>query len=479
MRLFYGKSRIGAARASIAVAYGPVQHPIRAKRAALLTLVLFLCAPGASAQAPDFTPLDTVARQELEKAGIPGATIAVVSGGRVLHVKGYGIANVETGAAMTPDLLFRLGSTTKMFTAAALATLAERGAVDLKKPVGDYIKGLHPAIARVTGHQLLSHTSGFLDEAPMFGTDDEAALTQTVLAWKEERFFTEPGRIYSYSNPGYWLAGALIEAVGGTRYADQMRELLFDPLGMTRTTLRPTMAMTYPLAQGHDVVQGKPAIVRPAANNAASWPAGSIFSNVLDLSRFVAAFVAGGTIDGKRAISPAVIAMLTTPATKIPGSDSEYGYGLNVGRYRGLRVVQHGGSRSGYGSTIRMVPDRQFGVVVLANRSGASLPRTLEKATELALALPPAPDASDEAAPSMPPMTDAERSAYAGVYSQGLRTMEVVARDGRLFVKQGTSESELRRIGPHRFAPNWFFVAAADGRIEYLHAGGRSWKKVS
>jgi CubicO group peptidase (beta-lactamase class C family) len=377
---------------------------------------------------------------------------------------------------MTPDLLFRLGSTTKMFTAAALASLADQGAIDLRKPAGDYIKGLHPSIARVTGHQLLSHTSGILDEAPMYGSHDESALMKNVLSWKDDRFFTEPGRIYSYSNPGYWLAGALIEAVSGRLYADQMHEGLFAPLGMMRTTLRPTVAMTYPLAQGHDVVDGKPVVVRPFANNAASWPAGSIFSSVTDLSRFVMAFVGGGRVEGKQAIAPAVIAMLSTPTAKIPGSDSEYGYGVNVGSYRGVRLIQHGGSRSGYGSIIRMVPEKQFGVIVLANRSGAGLPRTADKAMELVLALP-APTRDSAGVPA--PMTDREMDAYVGVYSQGARRMEIVKKDGKLILKQGGRETEMRRTAMHRFAPGLFFVAAADGPIDYLHSGGRSWRKIS
>jgi CubicO group peptidase (beta-lactamase class C family) len=280
------------------------------------------------------------------------------------------------------------------------------------KPVGDYIKGLHPSIARVTAHQLLSHTAGILDEAPMFGSQDETALTKNVLSWSGDRFFTEPARIYSYSNPGYWLAGALLEAVSGKLYADQMHESLFAPLGMTRTTLRPMVAMTYPVAQGHGEGPDKPVVVRPAANNAASWPAGSIFSNVQDLSRWVMAFVAGGRLDGREVLPPGVIARLSTPAAKIPGSDAQYGYGVNVGTYRGLRLVQHGGSRSGYGSTIRMVPEKQFGVVVLANRTGYGMPRTADKALEVVLALP-APKETPPAA--MAPLTGREAQRYAGV----------------------------------------------------------------
>ena len=441
-----------------------------------IAIALFFSARAAAAQAPDFAALDAVVQQELKDGGVPGATVAIVSGGRVIYAKGYGTANAETGAAMTPELLFRLGSTTKMFTAAALASLADRGAVDLRKPIGGYIKGLHPSLANLTGHQLLSHTSGILDEAPMYGSHDESALMKNVMSWKDDRFFTEPGKVYSYSNPGYWLAGALIEAVSGRLYADQLHESVFAPLGMARTTLRPTVAMTYPLAQGHDIADGKPVVVRPFANNAASWPAGSIFSNVNDLSRFVMAFVGGGLVDGKQVMSPAAIAMVSTPAAKIPGSDNEYGYGVTISTQRGVRVVQHGGSRSGYGSGITMVPEKQFGVIFLANRSGASLPRTAQKAMDLVLALPPA---TRPAAEVPVPMTDAEMDAYVGVYSQGPRRMEIVKKDGKLILKQGERETEMRRTATHQFAPGGFFVTTSDGKIEYLHSGGRSWRKVS
>src|SRR5687767_14209409 len=94
---------------------------------ACIAIVLLLSIRSAAAQGPDFTALDAVAQKELKDAGIPGGTIAIVSGARVIYTKGYGIVNAETGAPMTADLLFRLGSTTKMCTAAAAAALADKG----------------------------------------------------------------------------------------------------------------------------------------------------------------------------------------------------------------------------------------------------------------------------------------------------------------------------------------------------------------
>lgn len=453
---------------------------IRTTFVALVAGVAWLAAP-ALAQTPavDFSALDPVIAQELKATGTPGAAVSIVSGDRVVFSKGYGLANVETREPARPEMLFRLGSTTKMFTAAALVLLAEQGAIDLTKPIGDYVKGLHPSIARLTAHQLLSHTSGILDEAPMFGSHDEAALEKEVRSWTESRFFTEPGRIYSYSNPGYWLSGFLIETLSGKRYADQMEASLFKPLGMSRTTLRPHVAMTYPLAQGHDETPHGPAVIRPIANNAASWPAGSIFSSVEDLSRFVVAFVNGGKIGEQQVLPSTLIARLSQPNVAIPGSVASYSYGLEIAKLRGVDVIRHGGSRAGYGSQIVMAPRQRVGVIITANRTGIGLNRTAEKAMELMLPLEPPATANPTTALAM---TTAEMAALAGTYSQAARTMTIVMRDGKLFLQQGGRDVAIEKVRDTEFRAGegrFVVVTGAGGRPEYLHAGGRSWRKVS
>ena len=200
-----------------------------------------------------------------------GAAVAVVSGTTIVFSHGYGIASVDTREPVLPDMLFRLGSTTKMFTAAAVTGLVVEGKIDLGAPVSRYIAGLDETIGKLTANQLLTHTSGLRDEAPMFGSHDETALGNGIHTWKADFLFAPPGRIYSYSNPGYWLAGYLAETVSGKPYADVIEQRLFHPLGMQRSTLRPTMAMTWPLAQGHEVKDGKPEVIGPAADNAGGW----------------------------------------------------------------------------------------------------------------------------------------------------------------------------------------------------------------
>jgi len=104
--------------------------------------------------------VEQTAREEIAKWNVPGASIALVRGEEVVFAKGVGVANVETGEAVRPEMLFRLGSTTKMLTATALVGLAVEGQVDLNAPVSRYLKGLPPKLSQVTANQLLSHTAG-------------------------------------------------------------------------------------------------------------------------------------------------------------------------------------------------------------------------------------------------------------------------------------------------------------------------------
>ncbi len=434
-----------------------------------------------AALAVDFAPLERVVLEELRETHTPGAALAIISEDRVVFAKGFGVASVETGAPVTPDMLFRLGSTTKMFTAAALLSLAEEHKVDLNQPVGAYIKGLAPRVAQVTASQLLSHTAGLTDVAVMDGPHDDAALARFVLSWRDDFSFAPPGEIYSYSNPGYHLAGYLIEVLSGKPFADAVSERVFRPLGMRRSTFRPIMAMTYPLAQGHEMSpRGEPRVIHPAPDNAGNWPAGSLFSNVNDLAHFVIAFLNNGQADGRGGLAPAVLARLASPVARVPGSEEQYGYGLSLRQDRGIRWVEHGGTRAGYVSLIRMAPDRHFAVILLANQSNAVLPKTAAKAVELFLPLEPAAEPKRV----LRTMSAAEMAAYAGAYSNNRRMIELVVRDGTLYAKAEGVQQPLVSYGENRLSATsgppaeYFVVRGSDGAPRYLCVGLRALRKL-
>ncbi|HEX8843323.1 MAG TPA: serine hydrolase domain-containing protein [Pyrinomonadaceae bacterium] len=431
----------------------------------------------------DFAELERVVTEELKETGTPGAAVAIIKDGRVIFAKGFGVASVETNTPITPDTLFRLGSTTKMFTGAGMLTLADQGKLKLDAPIGTYSKGLSPKLSQLTPHQLISNTAGVGDFAPPFVSHDDAALSLMVRAWKDDALFGEPGKVYSYSSPGFWLAGYVIEEAGGKPYADMMEELLFKPLGMNRTTFRPLAAMTYPLALGHNAqADGKPAIIRPAFNNVAMWPAGSIFSSVQDLSRFVTALLSEGRLEGKQVLSPTLFNRLSGKHTLIPGErDAYYGYGLLNFEERGVRLIMHGGFSRGYGSMIQMAPEQGFAVIVLTNKSGMTLGKTTAKAKELFLQLKPAAiDAPKKALT----LSASDLKDFTGKYVNGPQTWEILARGDKLFLKDAQAEYALTKTGERRLSfgdsleNDVALVPGKDGRVEYIFTGLYSARRI-
>jgi CubicO group peptidase (beta-lactamase class C family) len=455
--------------------------------AVTLTAAIALSAPQAQPPTTEFGDLETTAQAELKATNAPGAAIAIVKGDRVVYQKGIGVANVETGQPVTPEMLFRVGSVTKMFTTAALVMLAEEGRLKLADPIGKVATGLNGRIGRLTTHQLMSHTAGLRDEAPAFGMHDESMLATTVRSWGDDYVFMEPGRIMSYSNPGLTLAGYVLEQAAKKPYADVIDERLFKPLGMTHTTFKPTVAMTWPLAQGHTSAGGAaPTVVRPFADNAGYWPAGFMFSSAVELARFTIAFMNDGIIEGRAVLKPSEIATLSTGYADVPSSaeHARYCYGLTTSMHRGARLVEHGGSIDGFGASVRMLPDRKAAVVILVNRSGASLPKTSERAMEILAPLQPA-----AVPPTTPIAMDAnEMAKYAGGYTNPPGRIDLVVREGKLYFRRGTQEAEATKVGDLRFAvtpatpdatPQTFtLVPGSDGAIGFLHMGSRALKRI-
>ena len=218
----------------------------------------------------------------------------------------------------------------------------------------------------------------------MNGFHDDSALGAGIRQWNADWFFTEPGAVFSYSNPGYWLAGYLVESVTGKPYADAMAQQVFQPLGMSRSTLRPLMAMTWPLAQGHE--DGR--VIRPAPDTA-NWPAGSAFSSVLEMSRFVIALMNGGRLEGKQALPAEVVARMLELHAKTADPGSSYGYGLYFSERRGVRWAEHTGARAGYGSLVRIALEQRTAVIVLTNASSKLYPRARTRFWKCCFRWPP------------------------------------------------------------------------------------------
>ena len=390
---------------------------------------------------------------ELRERGAPGASIAVVRGGRVVWQKALGVRSAETGEPMTTETLVRIGSVTKTVTAVTALLLEQSGRLSLDAPVGTVAPDLTPAMGRLTMRRLLNHTAGLVNEGAGNGAQDERVLGERVRGWGAEKLFTDPGEIYSYSSPGFWLAGYIIEKAAGRPYADVVDSLVLKPLGMRGATHRPTVALTYPLALDHRRGQdGAPAVIRPYPNDASTWPSGSLFASAAGLARFAAALLGDGVVDGQRVLPAAVVAKMRErdPSTVLPGSDCGTSFGLAVCDRNGVRVLSHYGFRGGSGAVLSLVPSKDLAVVILANGPGAILGRTEAVALGLTGDGAPLPSNAHVAA---------RAREVAGAYAAGPDTLRVEARGDSAWYRYGAQ-------------PRARALVTADGRVVVLGANG-------
>ena len=455
---------------------------MRVALVALLGLFLAL-APLAGSQlpAPDpFAAADTAIRAEMERAGIPGAAVAVVVGDTVVWTRGFGVANAETSAPVTPDTLFQIGSVTKSFTAAAILTAASQGAIALDKPVSTYVSGLTTCLGAPTLAQLLSHTGGLIDEPDEFGPQGEEGLGAYQRTWTNEYCLLPPGRAFSYSNSGFSLAGLALQEVDKQPFADVMRARVLAPLGMTRTTFRPMEAMTWPLAVGHRKnKEGKFEVVRPLANDARLWPAGTLYSSANEMARFVTALMNDGKVDGKQVLPAGVATTMRAPAASIPTTGERYGQGT----FLQTEGAGHGGTMTGYVAQYSVEPDNHLAIVVLTNGDNAN-PQPILAAARGAAAtvalmkfgtLRGRGESVDHVVPT--PMTPGQADGYAGRYSNPRRfTVEVTRTGTALTLKRFGRDFAMDYVAPGRFTvalprggtETVAFGLGADGRADYL-----------
>ncbi len=382
-----------------------------------------------------------------------------------MYSKGFGVTSAESKNPVTADTVFRVGSMTKMMTAAAAVSLAEQGRLRLDAPVGNYIYGLNSQVGQVTAHQLMSHTAGLRDEVSNSGPHDEEALGRAIASWNGSMFFTDPGKVFSYSNPGYALLGRLIEAIRGKPFADVMDQMIFQKLGMKSSTFRPTVAMTFPLAVGHNA---DGTVSRPMADYVPNWPAGFLFSTANDFGRFVTAFLGDGKIDDAQVFPASVFSAIAQPRANIPGRyGTKYGYGLYIEQDKGFEVLAHGGTIQGYTSAVVMAPSFKTGVVVLTNKDGADSSGIADKILEELLPV----RFSSAVLSNLPGAGDF--SGFAGKYANGGSSLEIGMSAGKLTAKTIGDAIPMEATGADCFSGS-VTVCFADG---YAHMGGRAFRK--
>ena len=304
----------------------------------------------------------------------PGAVAIVVKDGRPVFRRAYGLADLEFGILLEADMVLRIGSLTKQFTAAAILQLVDAGKLALDDDPSKYVDGYDTGGRRVTIEHLLTHTSGIPNYTDMDEwarhLPEELTPRQILDIVKVKPLEFYPGAQFKYSNSGYLLLGLVIEKAAGRSYADYIRQMVL-PLGMRQTMYDDTVRVIPRRARGYEWEGDE---WRNARYIGMSQPfsAGGLVSTVDDLALWNTA------IDRGRLLSESSRARWYTPFTLTSGRSTGYALGWSVTTHEGLAVAEHGGGINGFRSWVVRIPSERVYIAVLSN-NGASRPGTVAR----------------------------------------------------------------------------------------------------
>lgn len=424
-----------------------------------------IAAPATSAASVDAAAaaaIDSIAAAAVESGAVAGISVAVANDGEIEHARGYGYANIEERVPATDSTIFRIGSVTKQFTAAAILRLAEQGEIGLDDNINRYLPDFPTQGHTVTIHHLLNHTSGIKSYTglPDFLSRmaEDLSHEEMLARFRGEPFDFAPGERYAYSNSGYYLLGLIIEEVTGMDYAEYLEAEFFRPLRLTRTGYCPNEPEGANHAHGYAVAGESP---RPAMPIHMSQPfaAGALCSSVRDLVRWQQA-LAGGEV-----VSAASYRRMTTPAALPGGETMSYGYGLVAEELEGYEKIHHGGGINGFISELAYYPEEDITIAVLTNTEGPAAYAVEEAIARHRLGIP-------EPVRENLPLTAKERARYTGTYDLGPLELRVFEQDDRLMA-QATNQPAFPLLyqGDHEFLLD---VPAQEIRLVFVLEEGRA-----
>jgi len=430
-----------------------------------------IAAPSFAQNAPraeNVARMDEIAKAYTDNKQFMGSVL-VARDGRVLIDKGYGYADLEWNIPNDPDTVFRLGSVTKQFTAAAILLLEERGKLRTSDLVSAYLPDAPAAWAKITIFNLLTHTSGIPNytELPDLPTFKLLPTTpdQLVARFEAKPLVFQPGEKWVYSNSNYALLGLLIEKVSGQTYADFLQQNIFTPLKMSHSGYDTSAAIIPHRASGYGMGPKGPQNAG-YVDMTVPYAAGALYSSTRDLRLWEEALYGG------KLLSPASLKKMTTPFL------NNYAMGLAVGQSGGHAFFSHSGGIDGFNTYLAYYPDEKMTVVVLGNLNGDAPDmiggQLAAVAHGEAVVLP-----SERHEIAVDPYILAT---YVGNYELAPSFVLTVTLEGGQLMTQATGQSKIPIFAE---SPTRFFPKVVDAEIEFtkdkngavkgliLHQGGR------
>lgn len=423
------------------------------RKICLALLVVCSIAAGASPLAPEVEKKIDEVFAEWSGTRTPGCAVGIMDGRELVFTRGYGMASLEHGIAITPETVFPIQSTSKQFIAIAIVLLIQDGKLSFDDDVRKYVPELPDYGAKITVRHLLEHSSGLRDinilaQDKGWGNEESHPRAQLIrLITRQKSLNHPPGAAASYSNSGYLLLMLIAERITGERFGALLARRVFEPLGMTSSRYREDAgAVIEGRAEGYSRRDGTWRR-SPGGNN-------TVFTTIGDLARWMNNFTRP-VVGGEEGIR-----WMTTWGKLDTGQTTEWGLGLSPLRYRGLEGFYFsGGSPEGTSVLVRF-PEQDFSLLALCNGGLTFNAEPLaQKVIDAALAGPIAtasakPLAAPPSDPAAVAVSRAELQRHAGLYfssQSGPWTREFREADGKLRVVLPDRAVDLIHVGGGRF----------------------------
>lgn len=305
----------------------------------------------------------------------PGCALGVSQNGRTVYERGYGMAELQYGLAITPQSIFHVASISKQFTAFSVALLAQDGKLSLDDDIRKYLPEIPDYGTVITVRQLMHHVSGLRDQWQLLGYagwrfPEDLITEQDVMniVRRQKRLNFTPQSEWLYSNTGFTLLAVIVKRVSGQSLREFAQQRIFGPLGMVHTHFHDDHAM---------IVPGRTSAYIPQANgwkisipDFDTYGATSLFTTTGDLLTWM------NNLDHPTVGTAQLVAEAQKSAVLSDGTPANYGYGLSLGTYRGLVAIGHGGADAGYRAQVERYPERELSIAVLCN-AGTAAPNVM------------------------------------------------------------------------------------------------------
>jgi CubicO group peptidase (beta-lactamase class C family) len=338
---------------------------------------------------PRLQGLDAQFEQVLKDWNAAGFAVAVVEKNKVIYAKGFGFRDAENKLPVTPNTLFAIGSCTKAFTASVVGILQKEGKIDIDKPAHNYLTSLrffnNEMSNNITLRDMMSHRTGLPRHDLSWYFFNQSPRDSLLFRVQYQEPTAKLRDRWQYNNFMYLAQGVITEKITGSSWEENVRQKIFQPLAMTSSYFSVRdMENSTDAAKGYGLKKDSFLYKLPYYNIDAMGPAGSINSNVMDMSKWITTWINGGKYESKEvipagyftdAISSQIIIGPGLPSKERPDIHfATYGLGWMLSSYRGHYRVEHGGNIDGFSASTSFMPTDSIGIVVLVNQNGSSVP---------------------------------------------------------------------------------------------------------